>query len=67
MANVWTRVRKAWAGLDAGDVAVGLGVLWIAIGCWDWFRPASFIVPGIVLIWCGLPARPSFIEKKGGR
>lgn len=67
MANVWTRVRKAWAALDARDALVGLGLLLIAIGCWSIFPPASFVVPGSVLVWYGLPSRPAFIEKKGGR
>ena len=67
MANVWTRVRTAWKRLDAGDATVGFGLLLIAVGCWDWFRPASWVVPGIVLVWYALPTRPAFVERKGGR
>lgn len=42
-------------------LAAALGL--IALGCWDLWRPGSFLVPGAVLLWVGLPTRSGFIER----
>lgn len=35
----------------------------IGYGCWDLWRPGSFLVPGIVLLWISLPQRARFVER----
>lgn len=37
-------------------VCVLAGVVLIAYGFWDWFRPLSFILPGAILVYIGLPS-----------
>ncbi len=53
-----------WQAIGMGDALVLIGMALIAIGCWDAYRPASFIVPGLVLIFYALPTRPPFIERE---
>ena len=62
-----TREKHKAIGLD--DAIVLAGIALIAVGCWEAYRPASFIVPGILLVWYALPTRPPFIERepKAGR
>lgn len=63
------RFRQLLKALDLGRseaiVLVGLGL--IAVGCWQMFQPAAYLVPGLICVWYGLPSRPNFIDKKGGR
>lgn len=33
------------------------GLLLVGAGFWDTWRPAAFLVPGVVLIWLALPGR----------
>jgi hypothetical protein len=58
---------KRWSAVsglvDRSDVLTSLGVIVIAIGLWDVYRPAAFVVAGLVLVWCGLPPRPPLIRK----
>lgn len=58
----WQRIRKA-IDLDRADALVIVGLLLIAAGCWDVWRPGSLIVPGAVLIFYALPTRPPFIHR----
>ena len=45
------------------EVYLGAGLLLIAYGCWDLWRPGSFLAPGGVLLWIALPCRSPFIER----
>jgi hypothetical protein len=63
MRRLRTWVKKI--DVDRSDVIVVVGLALVALGCWDAYRPAAFLVPGAVLIWYGLPARPSFLQKRG--
>jgi hypothetical protein len=55
------------------ELVLAAGVILIAIGCWDLWRPGAFLVPGAILVWISLPARTGFIarpsdsEQKGAR
>ena len=47
------------------ELVLTAGVVLIAIGCWDLWRPGAFIVPGVILVWISLPARTGFIDRPG--
>lgn len=66
------RWRQWWQAvpIDRADVLVVLGLGLVAVGCWEWFRPGAFLVPGAVIVWYALPSRPPFIaprDPKGRR
>jgi len=48
-------------GADELGLALALGL--IAVGLWSVWRPGSFLVPGVILLWIALPARRPFIER----
>lgn len=71
------RVQRAWHRFTAAlkrfgsvlatfteELGVALGLVLIAIGFWDVWRPASFLTPGIVLLWLFTPQRKGFIEQQ---
>jgi len=39
------------------------GLVLVAIGCWDLWRPGAFIVPGVALIWVSMPCRAAFVDR----
>ena len=47
-------------GLDELLLAFALAL--IALGCWDAWRPGSYLVPGLALLWIALPVRAPFID-----
>lgn len=46
------------------ELAILIALLLIGIGFWDFWRPGSFLAPGIVLLWLFVPQRRAFIEHK---
>lgn len=36
-----------------GLIVKGLSLIWM---------PGAYLAPGIVLLWCGLPSRPRFLD-----
>lgn len=58
---------RAWAGLreEVGRDEVYLygGLILIAIGLWNVWRPGSFIAPGAAFVWISMPKRTAFIER----
>ncbi len=60
--------RAAWRavttviGLD--EVALLTGLVLVAIGLWDVWRPGAFLTPGVLLIWMTLPTRRAFVERR---
>ena len=69
-----TRLRQAAATMRAfvGRVLSGLGVdeivlfvalALIATGFWMVWKPGTFLVPGLVLLWLVLPARSPFVVR----
>lgn len=64
-------IRSALAALsvafDKEDVLMLIGLALLAGGLWLLSHPAALIVPGIVLLWMFLPARPPFIERAATR
>lgn len=56
--------QRAWAALpfDRADVIVLCGLVLVALGCWEAWRPGAFLVPGAVLVYYGLPPRPPFVD-----
>ena len=35
----------------------------VAIGCWDLWRPGSFLIPAFVLLWVSTPQRHAFVVR----
>lgn len=52
-------VRRLLTAIDAGDILVAGGLLLWALAFWPDLRLALG-VPGLVLVWYGLPPRPGF-------
>lgn len=55
----WHKIGKGLLyGLNVGiEVLCFLvGMALVAYGFWDWFRPLSFILPGALLVYIGLPS-----------
>jgi len=61
--RAWALVRRE---IDADVVLLILAVALIAAGCWSWWRPGAFVVPGLVLLWIALPTRTRFVHREGG-
>jgi len=47
------------------ELALVTGLVLVAIGFWDLWRPGAFLVPGAVLLWLALPARYPFVTRHG--
>ena len=45
-----------------GVVLVGLAL--VTLGAWALVGWAALMVPGVALVWYGLPARPPFIDRR---
>jgi hypothetical protein len=68
---IWRAVQAAARRLgavlarevDAGTLVFIVGLSALGYGCWLIFRPAGFIVVGVLLVWCTLPFRPQFIVR----
>lgn len=44
------------------EVLTLVAMICLAVGGWQAWRPAAFLVPGAVLLWIALPTRRGFIE-----
>jgi fatty acid desaturase len=51
-------------GVDAQDIMTVLGVGLVAVGAWETWAPLGWIVPGLAMVWYGLPSRPGFIARE---
>ena len=58
MRRVWTVIAE-----NLAEIAVGLGLVLITVALWSHFGRLSLVVPGVVLVWIGLPARVPFTVK----
>lgn len=52
------------AVFDLGDGLTLAGAALIAIGLWPIWTPGSWLIPGAVCLWYGLPTRPPFIARE---
>ena len=72
------RVRSAWRAVRRGATAVGTfiadqigrdelllagGLALVSVGLWETWRPGAYLVPGLVMLWIGLPSRAAFVER----
>ena len=61
------RARNVWGAMvtalqdNAYELLLSVSLLLIASGFWYWWRPGSFLVPGVVLLWIAIPSRAGFI------
>lgn len=55
------RAIASLIGVDERALLVALVVL--VIGAWQVWRPAAWLIPGLVLLWIFLPQRTSFIQR----
>ena len=58
---------KTWVAALAGtvdrrDLIVVTGLVLIAVGTWEISRALALGLPGVVLVWYGLPTRPWFFD-----
>lgn len=51
--------------LDADVILLLVALSLIVVGCWSWWRPGAFLIPGGVLLWIVLPSRRPFITERG--
>lgn len=63
-AAIGARAATAIAGeVGRDEVFLAAALALIAYGCWDLWRPGSFLAPGAVLLWIALPCRAAFMER----
>jgi hypothetical protein len=65
--TVLQTIGQGFAGILGSlteELAIAVGLVLIAIGCWDFWRPGSTLFPGLVLLWLFTPQRKSFIERQ---
>ncbi len=43
------------------EIMLVTALLLVSAGFWTVWRPASYLVPGMVLLWIALPSRASFV------
>ena len=60
MTTIFDALRRA-VGPDELMLLVALAL--IAGGFWDAWRPGTFLIPGLALLWIALPSRLPFIAK----
>jgi uncharacterized membrane protein len=48
MARIWTYLAGA---VDGRDLLLGLGLILLAVGCWQVWPPAALLAPGSVLTY----------------
>lgn len=53
----------AWLRGNLNELFVAVGVLCATVALWTEIGRLALIVPGIVLLWIGLPVRRWFIER----
>lgn len=59
MTWLFLLLRKlAGAVDDAQSIALALGVPLVGYGAHQVYAPAGWLVPGLILLWLGLPTRP---------
>ena len=57
----WETIRSAIRTyVEVQELLLAAGLVLVGYGCAEAWRPAGFIVPGLVLLWYALPPRPSF-------
>jgi hypothetical protein len=55
MKRLWNRLRPE----SDREATLVLGLILLAVGLALWWFPAALIVPGAILVFVGLTARPS--------
>lgn len=64
MYRALTRAHNALvAVIGIEEVAIYAALALIAAGCWQAWRPGSYLFPGLVMLWMYLPQRKAFIER----
>lgn len=58
--SAWRAVRNE---VGADELYLWGGLALVATGFWDVWRPASFIAPGMALIWIAMPQRAPFVHR----
>ena len=48
-------------GRDEVMLLLALGL--VALGLWQMWAPAACLLPGLILLWMFLPARPAFVVR----
>ncbi len=49
------------------EIMLATALLLVSAGFWTVWRPASYLVPGLVLLWIALPQRASFVLRQAPR
>lgn len=56
-------VRAIASEVGRDELVLLLGLVMVAAGLYDVWRPGSLIVPGAILVWQALPSRAVFISR----
>lgn len=57
-ALAWTIVTGM---VGADEILLIVALVLVGAGCWQVWRPAGLIAPGLVLLWIAMPSRAAFI------
>lgn len=55
--------KKPRKSVDASDLVVAGGLTCLTTGAWAAIGVAALVLPGLVLLWYGLPPRPPFVKQ----
>lgn len=61
-AGAFLLVVRAWLRDQAQEIVLVIGLVLVAVALWPKVGQLALLVPGVVLIWYALPARPPFME-----
>ena len=75
LRSAWLAVCR-WTARTVTDVGVEevllavfvVSLILIGVAFWDLYRPASFGIPGLILLWVALPPRrPFFLQRPANK
>jgi len=57
---IWKAVTSV---IGPDEIQFWLGLILVAAGFWSFWRPGSYLVPGVVLVWSSLPSRAPLVAR----
>lgn len=59
----WCLAISGWLGSNLDEVLLSVGLWCVCYALWPRFGREALIVPGITMIWIGLPSRVSLVAR----